>query len=189
MVCSRCWSAPVVRILSAVSTAALIENECESAAGASAPPRAAAASQAVPRLSWGLKAQIAATLVGGTLLICSLVAGRLWQQPFFAALPAVLAVLLVGTPLVVAAARDLFQGKAGMNALVALAVIGALSTGQYLESAAVAFFMIVSSLIEKRTAAGAEASIESLIRLAPTKASRIIQPSHARSHGDEQEET
>jgi Cd2+/Zn2+-exporting ATPase len=34
--------------------------------------------------------------------------------------------------------------------------------------------MIVSSLIEKRTAAGAEASIESLIRLAPTKASRLV---------------
>ena len=142
----------------------------------------------MPRLSWGLKAQIAATLVGGTLLICSLVAGRLWPQPFFAALPAVLAVLLLGAPLVVAAARDLLQGKAGMNALVALAVIGALSTGQYLESAAVAFFMIVSSLIEKRTAAGAEASIESLIRLAPTKASRIVQPAMAGSRGEEQEE-
>ena len=60
-----------------------------------------------------------------------------------------------------------------MNALVALAVIGAVASGKYQEAAAVAFFMIVSSLIEKRTAAGAEASIESLIRLAPTKASRI----------------
>jgi Cd2+/Zn2+-exporting ATPase len=61
-----------------------------------------------------------------------------------------------------------------MNALVALAVIGAVASGKYQEAAAVAFFMIVSSLIEKRTAAGAEASIESLIRLAPTKASRIM---------------
>jgi Cd2+/Zn2+-exporting ATPase len=34
--------------------------------------------------------------------------------------------------------------------------------------------MVVSSLIEKRTAAGAEASIESLVRLAPTKASRLV---------------
>jgi Cd2+/Zn2+-exporting ATPase len=34
--------------------------------------------------------------------------------------------------------------------------------------------MVVSSLIEKRTAAGAEASIESLIRLAPTKATRLV---------------
>ena len=171
-----------------MSTAALIENEFESAATASRWPAVAAAGQPAPRLSWSLKAQIVATLVGGTLLVCSLVAGWLWRQPFFAAVPAVLAVLLLGSPLVLGAARDLLQGKAGMNALVALAVIGALSTGQYLESAAVAFFMIVSSLIEKRTAAGAEASIESLIRLAPTKASRIIRPAAVGDRGGEQEE-
>jgi Cd2+/Zn2+-exporting ATPase len=133
------------------------------------PPSAAA----TPRLDWGLRAQITATLVGGTLLVCSVIAGWLWPQPFFAAVPAVLAVCLLGGPLVAAAVRDLLAGKAGMNALVALAVIGAMSTGKYLESAAVAFFMIVSALIEKRTAAGAEASIESLIRLAPTKATRL----------------
>ncbi len=126
------------------------------------------------RLHWTLRAQIAATLLGGTLLVCSLIAGWLWRQPFFAAVPALLAVLLLGGPLVVAAARDLLRGRAGLDALVALAVIGALSTGKYLESAAIAFFMIVSSLIEKRTAAGAEASIESLVRLAPTKASRLV---------------
>lgn len=168
-----------------MSTAALIETDVEPATG---PRPAAAVTSAAPRLSWALKAQIAATLVGGTLLICSLVAGWLWQQPFFAAVPAVVAVALLGTPLVAAAARDLVEGKAGMNALVALAVIGALSTGKYLESAAVAFFMIVSSLIEKRTAAGAEASIESLIRLAPTKASRLVRPTVGgdRHAGDEE---
>jgi Cd2+/Zn2+-exporting ATPase len=90
----------------------------------------------------------------------------------------VISVILLATPLVVAAARDLIAGKAGMNALVALAVIGAVSSGKYQEAAAVAFFMIVSSLIEKRTAAGAEASIESLIRLAPTKASRLVETPH-----------
>ena len=126
------------------------------------------------KLGWSLRAQIAATLAGGTLLICSIIAGWLWKQPFFAAVPAVLAVVLLGGPLVAAAIRDLLRGRAGLDALVALAVIGALSTGQSLESAAVAFFMIVSSLIEKRTAAGAEASIESLVRLAPTKASRLV---------------
>ena len=168
-----------------MSTAALIETDVVPGAD---PRTVAAVAAAAPRLSWAFKAQIAATLVGGTLLICSLIAGWLWQQPFFAAVPAVAAVLLLGTPLVAEAARDLFQGKAGMNALVALAVIGALSTGKYLESAAVAFFMIVSSLIEKRTAAGAEASIESLIRLAPTKASRLVRPTVGadRHAGDEE---
>jgi Cd2+/Zn2+-exporting ATPase len=128
---------------------------------------------AAPRLSYGLRTQVCATLIGGTLLLCSVVAGWLWSQPFFSALPAALAVGVLATPLVAAAAIDLCAGNAGMNALVALAVIGAVSGGSYQEAAAVAFFMIVSSLIERRTAAGAEASIESLIRLAPTKASRL----------------
>ena len=126
-----------------------------------------------PALSPGLQLQIIATLLGGTLLLCSLLAGYLWEKPFFASLPAALSVVLLASPLLSAAAKDLLSGVAGMNALVALAVIGAASSGKYQEAAAVAFFMIVSSLIEKRTAAGAEASIESLIRLAPTKASRI----------------
>jgi Cd2+/Zn2+-exporting ATPase len=155
-----------------VSTATLTQQ-----APPASPVEAAAASRAAQRdvkLAWSLRAQIAATLLGGTLLVCSIIAGQLWEQPFFAAAPAAAAVLLLGGPLVVKAARDLFAGKAGLDALVALAVLGALSTGQYLESAAVAFFMIVSSLIEKRTAAGAEASIESLVRLAPTKASKLV---------------
>lgn len=130
-----------------------------------------AASQA--KLSRGLRLQILITLVGGTLLLCSLAAGWFWEKPFFTALPAACGLVLLAAPLIVAAAQDLIAGTAGMNALVALAVIGAASSGKYQEAAAVAFFMIVSSLIEKRTAAGAEASIESLIRLAPTKASRL----------------
>jgi Cd2+/Zn2+-exporting ATPase len=158
-----------------MSLAAPIELESPAVPDIGAGGQRPAPAAATPRLDWGLRAQIAATLVGGTLLVCSLVAGWLWPQPFFAAVPAVLAVCLLGGPLVAAAIRDLLAGKAGMNALVALAVIGAMSTGKYLESAAVAFFMIVSSLIEKRTAAGAEASIESLIRLAPTKATRLTQ--------------
>ena len=136
------------------------------------------------RLDLGLRLQVVATLVGGTLLVCAVAAGWLWRQPFFAAVPALAAVLLLGAPLVAVAAADLFRGRAGMHALVALAVIGATSSGQYLEAAAVAFFMTVSSLIERRTAAGAEASIESLIRLAPTKASRVVA-----AGGEQAEET
>ena len=138
---------------------------------ASGDATAAAAEAAVGRtLRW----QIAATLVGATLLACSLVARFLWAKDFYPAVPAALATLLLGGPLVAAAIRDLFQGQAGMNALVALAVVGAAASGKYQESAAVALFMIVSGLIEKRTAIGAQASIESLVRLAPTKAHRLV---------------
>jgi Cd2+/Zn2+-exporting ATPase len=121
-----------------------------------------------------LRLQIGATLVGATLLVCSLVAQGLWSKPFYAAVPAAVAVLLLGAPLVAAAVKDLAKGEAGMNALVALAVVGAAATGKYQESAAIALFMIVSGLIEKRTAIGAQASIESLVRLSPTKAHRLV---------------
>jgi len=120
-----------------------------------------------------LRYQIAATLVGATLLACSLVAQLLWSKDFYPAVPAALATLLLGGPLVAAAVRDLYRGQVGMHALVALAVVGAAATGKYQESAAVALFMIVSGLIERRTAIGAQASIESLIRLAPTTARRV----------------
>ena len=131
---------------------------------------ATAAEAAVGR---ALRLQIAATLVGATLLACSLVARFLWAKDFYPAIPAALAALLLGAPLVAAAVRDLFRGQAGMNALVALAVVGAAASGTYQESAAVALFMIVSGLIEKRTAIGAQASIEALVRLAPTKVHRL----------------
>ena len=121
-----------------------------------------------------LRLQIGTTLVGATLLVCSLVAQVLWKTDFHAAIPAALAVVLLGAPLIVAAVADLVKGEAGMNALVALAVFGAAATGRYQESAAIALFMIVSGLIEKRTAIGAQASIESLIKLSPTKAHRLL---------------
>lgn len=156
----------------ASETSSLLERPHPATSGADADAAATTSATAL-KLSTALRVQIVATLVGGTLLLCSLAAGWFWKQPFFAALPAAISVTLLATPLVAVAVKDLLAGRAGMNALVALAVIGAVASGKYQEAAAVAFFMIVSSLIEKRTAAGAEASIESLIRLAPTKASRI----------------
>ena len=144
---------------------------------------AAAAEAAAGR---ALRFQIAATLVGATLLVCSLVAQFLWKTEFHAAVPAALAVLLLGAPLVAAAIRDLLKGEAGMNALVALAVVGAAATGRYQESAAIALFMIVSGLIEKRTAIGAQASIESLIKLSPTKAQRLLAAAGDSGHAGEE---
>ena len=113
-------------------------------------------------------------LVGATLLVCAFVAASIWPQPLYAALPAAAAAVLLGAPLVWAAVRDLRRGEAGLNALVALAVVGAAATGRYQESAAVALLMTLSAVLERRTAVGAEASIESLIRMAPTRASRLV---------------
>jgi Cd2+/Zn2+-exporting ATPase len=57
-----------------------------------------------------------------------------------------------------------------MDELVALAVIAAFANGEYVEAGTVAFIMMISELLETRTALGARASIESLIKLTPTTA-------------------
>src|SRR5207244_4266331 len=73
-----------------------------------------------------------------------------------------------------------------INELVAIAVLAAFGSGEsqiggYQTAGIIAFFMVLGELIETRTAAGARASIESLIKRTPTKARRIT------AKGDEEE--
>jgi len=117
--------------------------------------------------------QILATLIGGMLLICSAAATFLYDNDFYADSLGFLAALLLGAPLVVVALKDLARGHAHMNELVALAVLGAFAIGEYQESAAIAFFMILSVLVENRTALGAQKSVEELVRITPTRAMKI----------------
>jgi Cd2+/Zn2+-exporting ATPase len=64
-------------------------------------------------------------------------------------------------------------GRVSINDLVAIAVLAAFASGNYKIAGVVAFFMLTGELIETRTAEGARNSIESLIKLTPTKARRI----------------
>jgi cation transport ATPase len=64
-------------------------------------------------------------------------------------------------------------GRLSINELVAIAVLAAFASGDYKTAGVVAFFMLTGELIETRTAEGARTSIESLIKLTPTKARRI----------------
>ncbi|MGA3284817.1 MAG: cation-translocating P-type ATPase [Verrucomicrobiota bacterium] len=82
------------------------------------------------------------------------------------------AVILI-YPIVVTAVRDLRVGRLSINELVAIAVLAAFASGNYKAAGVVAFFMLTGEIIETRTAEGARNSIESLIKLTPTKARRI----------------
>jgi Cd2+/Zn2+-exporting ATPase len=82
--------------------------------------------------------------------------------------------ILLGAPLVWHALKGLVHGHTHMEELVALAVVAAIALGEYQEAGIIAFFMVISSLIETRTALGARASIESLLRLTPQKAHRVL---------------
>jgi Cd2+/Zn2+-exporting ATPase len=111
------------------------------------------------------------TLAGGMLLINSGIARLIWGsgsfEPEFLAMAGA---ILLGAPIVYHAIKSLVQGHAHMDELVALAIIAAFATQDYVTAGIVAFFMLLSELIETRTALGARASIESLIKLTPTKA-------------------
>src|SRR5205807_3308046 len=81
--------------------------------------------------------------------------------------------IILGYPIVLTAIKDLRSGVLSINELVAIAVLAAFASGQYQTAGIVAFFMLLGEIIETRTAHGARASIESLIKLTPTKA-RVV---------------
>ena len=86
---------------------------------------------------------------------------------------AMLGALILMFPILVTATRELRRSKVTINALVAIAVLAAFASGDYKTAGIVAFFMLTGELIENHTAEGARNSIESLIKLTPTKARRL----------------
>src|SRR5215471_18535487 len=87
---------------------------------------------------------------------------------------AMIGALILIYPIVVTAVKDLRVGRLSINELVAIAVLAAFASADYKVAGVVAFFMLTGELIESRTAEGARQSIESLIKLTPTKARRIL---------------
>src|SRR4030095_6768246 len=81
--------------------------------------------------------------------------------------------IILGYPIIATAVKDLKVGRLSINELVAIAVLAAFASGDYKTAGVVAFFMLMGEIIETRTAEGARQSIESLIKLTPTKARRI----------------
>jgi Cd2+/Zn2+-exporting ATPase len=81
--------------------------------------------------------------------------------------------LILAAPIFWSALKDLVRGEMHMDELVALAVLAAMSQGDFRTAGVVAFFMLLSLVIEARTAQGAHHAIESLIRLTPATARRI----------------
>ena len=114
------------------------------------------------------------TLVGIVFVLNAYFVDWLFNQASTAAsASAFIGAVILGYPIVVTAIKDLRRGFMSINELVAIAVLAAFASGNYKTAGVVAFFMLMGEIIETRTAEGARASIESLIRLTPTKARRI----------------
>ncbi len=120
--------------------------------------------------------RLGTAIVGGILVLNSYLAGLLFPgriDAFAVEVSAMAGALILAVPIWWASIKDLLHGRVYMNELVALALLAAFAIRDYRTAGAVAFLMLISIVLEQRTAIGAQASIESLIRLTPRQARRL----------------
>ena len=114
-------------------------------------------------------------LTGGLLTLNSfLLEYFLPTQAYAAQLSALCGAVVLALPIVLTAVKDLWRGKVYMNELVALAILASLASGDFQMAGIIAFFLLVTIIIETRTASGAQRSIEELIKLTPNTAHRVV---------------
>src|SRR5471032_2268155 len=114
------------------------------------------------------------TITGVVFVLNAYVVDWLFQQgSTVASASAMIGAIILGYPIIVTAVKDLRRGRLSINELVAIAVLAAFASEDYKTAGIVAFFMLTGEIIETRTAEGARDSIESLIKLTPTKARRL----------------
>ena len=115
------------------------------------------------------------TLVGLILVLNSFLVE--WLSPGMVTvgdLSALAGTIVLAYPILLVAFKDLRLGRLSINELVALGVLACAAKGDFRTAGIVAFFMLLGEIIETRTAAGARASIESLVKITPTKARRLV---------------
>jgi Zn2+/Cd2+-exporting ATPase len=114
------------------------------------------------------------TIAGVVFVLNAYVVDWLFQAgTTVASASAMVGAIILGYPIIVTAVKDLRRGRLSINELVAIAVLAAFASEDYKTAGIVAFFMLTGEIIETRTAEGARNSIESLIKLTPTKARRL----------------
>ena len=120
-------------------------------------------------------------LVGGILTANSFILNAwLPEQEFAANMSALFGAFILALPIIITAVKDLVRGKVYMNELVALAILAALVKADFQTAGIIAFFLLVTIIIETRTASGAQRSIEELIKLTPNTANLIDEKGNER---------
>ena len=114
-------------------------------------------------------------LGGGLLTLNSFILEYLLpSQEYAVQLSALAGAVVLALPIVITAVKDLWRGKVYMNELVALAILASLANGDFQMAGIIAFFLLLTIIIETRTASGAQRSIEELIKLTPNVAHQVI---------------
>jgi Cd2+/Zn2+-exporting ATPase len=120
--------------------------------------------------------RLALAFAGGALVLVGVVAKASGvYAPALADSAAAIGALALAAPIVLRAARNVRDGTLDLDELIALAIIAAFAFEDHVTAGAVAFFATLGELVERRTALGARAAIESLVRLTPTRA-RLVRP-------------
>ena len=133
-----------------------------------------------------IQARLIVTFVGGVIVLNGYVAHYLFGARSIGSISALVGAIILATPIIIGAIDEIKRGRMHMTVLVAVAVIAAFALGNYEEMAGqalaehetggykvagiVAFFMLLATLIEQQTAAGARESVERLMTLTPPTA-------------------
>ncbi len=114
------------------------------------------------------------TLLGGALVANAYLCDWLLpESEGVGDLSAVVGALLLAAPLLWHSIRDLSEGQLRMDELAALGILAAISLAEYRTAGVVAFLLLMSMLIQQRSALGARAAIEGLLRITPKTAQLV----------------
>lgn len=111
--------------------------------------------------------------ISGLLIAISLVLSKMELFPDISAVLMIAAAIVAGYPIALNAIRALRYKILGIDALVTIAVIGALFIKEYWEAAAVTFLFMLGNYLEAKTLEKSRSAIKALLDLAPDIA-RVI---------------
>lgn len=108
--------------------------------------------------------------ISGILAATGFVLNKLFGYAAITVVLMLSATVIAGTPILKKAIGALRYLIVGIDALVAIAVLGAVIIGEYWEAAAVTFLFMFGDYLESRTIEKTRSSIKALLDLAPDKA-------------------
>ncbi len=109
---------------------------------------------------------------GAVLLVLSFILGRN-KVNFLPELFALCSLVVLGGPIILDAVKGIMRKELNVDELVSLAIIASAIIGEYLLAATVALIMVLGSFLEEFTSQKARSAIDSLIQLAPEKATLL----------------
>jgi len=112
-------------------------------------------------------------LVGGALVLTTVIARTAGIADEIAQIPAFVGAIVLWVPLLQGAYREIKSGRPSSSTLVAIAIGAAMATGKYVTGGGLAFILLLMNRILQRTAWGAHQAIEQLVQLTPDTARRL----------------